>query len=190
VQLVQLARQGAKLSDLRFLLAHCSMRRVSYIVGWLQRVWWAMPRRLSWTSVTARGGVRCQLTLRRLETPASQNHECTSRWFTLVVSTLHLTFFKIYLDIKLPSVLRSSKWTLCFRFPIIQFTVCSLLLHMRYVPSSSCPPWVGYPSNVRWLPEAIIINYFSSMWVIPGGSGTTARLITQITYITQNHTML
>lgn len=95
------------------------------LCGWLQHVSWAMLRRQSWTSVTGRGGAHYQPTLLHLATPASQNRACTSRWFTLAVSTLPLRFFKMNFNSNLPSVPRSSKWFLRF---ILRYKIYILFL--------------------------------------------------------------
>ena len=58
---------------------------------------------------------------------------------------LPIYLFKINFNIIIPSVPRSSKWFLCFRFPHQSHVHISPLPHACQMPHHSHPPWLHHP---------------------------------------------
>jgi hypothetical protein len=59
-------------------------------------------------------------------------------------------FPKIHSNIVLPSMPRSSKWSLPFRFSNQNIVGISCLSHTCYIPPSRHPPWFDHPNNNCW----------------------------------------
>jgi len=59
-------------------------------------------------------------------------------------------FPKIYSNIILPSILRSSEWSLPFRFSNKNIVCTSHRSHACYIPCPSHPPWFNHPNNIWW----------------------------------------
>lgn len=53
--------------------------------------------------------------------------------------------FNIYFNITLPSLPRSSKWSLCFRISLQDPVCICSLRHTCYMFLPSYPPWFGHP---------------------------------------------
>jgi hypothetical protein len=59
-------------------------------------------------------------------------------------------FLMTHLNIILPSVRGSSKWTPSIRFPYHNSVWTSPLPHMCYMPRSSHSSWFDHPNNILW----------------------------------------
>ena len=62
---------------------------------------------------------------------------------------------KIYLNIILPSMPGSPKWSLSFRFPHRNPVYVSPLLHTHYMPRPSHSSWFYHVNNIWWAVQII-----------------------------------
>jgi len=59
-------------------------------------------------------------------------------------------FLKVHLNIILPSLPVSSKWSLDLRFPHKNPVYTSILLHTCYMPRPPHSSWFDHPNIIRW----------------------------------------
>jgi hypothetical protein len=59
-------------------------------------------------------------------------------------------FYKIHINIILPSTPRSSEWSLLVSFFYQYFVCISHLSHSCYMPRLCHPPWLDHPNNIWW----------------------------------------
>jgi len=88
------------------------------------------------------------------------------------IHALPTPFLKIHLNIILPSIPGSSKWSLSLRFPPPKNPVCtSPLLHVCYMAHPSRSSSYYHPNNIWWAVQIIklLIMYFSLLpcYLIP-----------------------
>ena len=102
---------------------------------------------------------------RRFITAVTSARHLSLSWASSIQSIPYISRLKIHLNIILPSMPVSPKWSLSFRFPHEYPVYASPLTNTCYMPSPSHSYRLYHPKNIGWglLIIKLLIMYFSPL---------------------------
>jgi len=83
-------------------------------------------------------------------TPFTTFRHLSLFWVRLIQSVPTLLFLKIHFNVIFPSVFRSSKFSLTFKFPHHKRVRISPLSNTCQMPRTSHSSWFDHPNNFSW----------------------------------------